>query len=121
MQKHRLSQVIIKPDSTEAHLERVTVDFKAQTVLVQWLYDDGNAGSQAFTEKDAARIIYAVESGIFDPHTTLPEFLFALCVEVGALPEGSVEGTVDEPVDDDKGPKPVERRGFMDTVRGWMS
>ena len=43
-----LSSPVPKPARTAIELERLTIDLKAKSVYIQWLADNGDAGSAAY-------------------------------------------------------------------------
>lgn len=43
-----LTTAVTKPSRTAIELERVTIDIKSKSVFIQWLADNGDAGSASY-------------------------------------------------------------------------
>ena len=125
MERVLLDTAIVKPPISEIVIERVTIDYGAKTVHVQWLHADGSAESDVFHPKDAVRpgdeVIHQISTGAFGGQRTLVRYVVMCCQERGVMRTGVVDGVPDPPAPRNGEPIPPPRRGVMDTVRGWFS
>lgn len=95
-----LTSPVLKPSQTSVTLDRVTIDYTAQSVLVQWIANTGEGGSLAYLtpplvgspQQSGAALIALINGGNFAAQS-LAKTLMKRVQSDGALAAGSITGT----------------------------
>ena len=96
-----LTTPITKPSLTTVTIERITVDFLAQSIYVQWQFNDGTAGSASYptpapasapAQPTGATLIHGLNTGNFSVNS-LNKLVLQRLLTDGYLTAGAISGT----------------------------
>jgi|SRR6185295_5375661 len=98
-----LTTPITKPTTTAFHLQRLTLDIDAKSILVQWLGDDGLAASAAYptpapadhpSQPTGATLLNSLNTGNMTT-TSLVKKVYQRLQTDGYIAAGTITGTPD--------------------------
>lgn len=97
-----LTTPVVKPSQTGIVIDRITIDVTAKSVLIQWLGNNGEAGSAAYptpapqgsVQPTGATIITTLNTANLSANSLVKRVLQRLQTD-GYLAAGNVSGTPD--------------------------